>query len=302
MKPVADIELSVECKFNFLLGLFISHSLLDSKLVAQLAVFLQSDVLTPASLECTQKVITHNEGHYTAWYYTRNDAFSPYSLTFLYRSFRRKILFALQADLTGELDFIRQVTSESPKNYQLWQHRQLILQRLSAPELAEADLEETKEILRDDAKNIHCWQYRQWLIEFFQLDRSKEMQFVDELLKEDVYNNSAWNHRAFLFKMAGKGDADSIDWCLSHLTPSTADNECFWNYLDYLLSSSKKSYSAVLETLQSVLGPVEESENWLFWRFVLIFDEQRASEACNKLMHLRPLNHHLWTMLLHSKQ
>lgn len=209
-------------------------------------------------------------------------------------------MFALKADLSQELDFIRQVTKESPKNYQLWQHRQLVLQRLSAPEIAEVDLEETKEVLREDAKNIHCWQYRQWLIEFFQLNRSGELQFVDALLKEDVYNNSAWNHRAFLLRKMEETDS-SIDWCISHLTPETADNECFWNYLAHLLSSSKHSYSAVLETLQRILGPVEASENWLFWRFVLIFDEKRAEEAGNKLMHFRPLNHHLWAMMLQNR-
>ena len=217
----------------------------------------------------------------------------------LARSFRRKILFALHADLTQELDFIRQVTKESPKNYQLWQHRQLILQRLSSPELAEADLEETKEVLQDDAKNIHCWQYRQWLIEFFQLDRKGELSFVDALLAEDVYNNSAWNHRAFLFKSE---NSDSLDWCFGKLTVETADNECCWNYLAALLTDCDKDvYSSVLKRLQSLLGAVEESQNWLFWRFVLIFDRERAQEACNKLMHLRPLGHHLWSMMLQNR-
>ncbi len=67
MKPVADIELDLECKR--LSNLLSPSSILfvDSKLVSQLAVFLQSDVLSPASLECTQQVIAHNEGHYTAW-------------------------------------------------------------------------------------------------------------------------------------------------------------------------------------------------------------------------------------------
>ncbi len=210
-------------------------------------------------------------------------------------------MFALKTDLGQELEFIRQVTSESPKNYQLWQHRQLVLQRLSAPEIGEADLEETRDVLREDAKNIHCWQYRQWLIEFFHLDRSGELQFVDVLLKEDVYNNSAWNHRAFLLPKEGDIDSSSFEWCLSHLTRETADNECFWNYLAHLLSSNKKSYSAVLESLNRILGPVEGSENWLFWRFVLIFDEQRSEEAGSKLMHLRPLNHHLWVMMLQNR-
>ncbi len=206
-------------------------------------------------------------------------------------------MYALQGDLSEELDFIRQVTKENPKNYQLWQHRQLILQRLSAPEIAEADLEETKVVLGEDAKNIHCWQYRQWLIEFFQLDRSSELQFVDALLKVDVYNNSAWNHRAFLLN----GQTDSIEWCISHLTKDTADNECFWNYLAHSLPSSKKSYHAVFETFQTILGAMENSDNWLFWRFVLIFDAQKAEEACHKLMHLRPLSHHLWTMMLQNR-
>lgn len=222
-----------------------------------------------------------------------------------FRSFRRKILYALQADLGAELNFIRQVTAETPKNYQLWQHRQLILQRLSAPEVAEADLEETKGVLLEDAKNIHCWQYRQWLIDFFQLNRDKELCFVDELLAEDVYNNSAWNHRAFLLRnnnSINNNNSECLDWCFSKLTKETADNECFWNYLASLLKGKDQRYSDIFDRLQSILGPLDDSENWLFWRFVLIFsnNQKQTQEACQKLMHLRPLNHHLWSMMLNQ--
>lgn len=258
-------------------------TLLDVKLTEQLAVYLKNDILTPAALECTQKLIALNEGHYTAW------------------SFRRKILFALKAHLEEEMQFIDDFTAETPKNYQLWQHRQVILERLSSPHFALTDLRATRLILTgQDAKNIHCWQYRQWLIGFFGLLNEvleEEYQFVDELLAVDVYNNSAWNHRAFLFSSqhpTGKVSKSEVDWCFAKLTDTTADNECFWNYLFFL---AKPSNPDIWSRLESVLGPVEESDNWLYWRFALLTEQKDSKAAYERLIQLRPLNRSLWLSL-----
>lgn len=258
----------------------------DVKLIEQLAVYLKNDILTPAALECTAKVIALNEGHYTAW------------------SFRRKILFALKAHLPEEMSFINDFTAETPKNYQLWQHRQVILERLSSPDYALTDLRATREVLSGpDAKNIHCWQYRQWLIQFYGLLNDvleEELAFIDELLQADVYNNSAWNHRASLHKLqhsSGKVSKSELDWCFSKLQPQTADNECFWNYLLYLAKHSG-DLDAIWSKLSGILGPLDESDNWLFWRFALLTQRLDSKTACERLIRLRPLNRSLWLSLM----
>lgn len=40
---------------------------LDQNLIIQLGIYVKENVFTEAALQCTQKVIKINEGHYTAW-------------------------------------------------------------------------------------------------------------------------------------------------------------------------------------------------------------------------------------------
>ena len=46
------------------------------------------------------------------------------------RHFRRKLVVALQRDLREELEFVRLMALENPKNYQIWHHRRVIVEML----------------------------------------------------------------------------------------------------------------------------------------------------------------------------
>jgi protein farnesyltransferase/geranylgeranyltransferase type-1 subunit alpha len=82
------------------------------------------------------------------------------------------------------------------KNYQIWNHRQTIIDQLGSPE-GEADF--VDQMLKADSKNYHVWSYRQWLVQRFDLFSDEaELNWVDKMISEDVRNNSAWNHRFFL--------------------------------------------------------------------------------------------------------
>ena len=68
-QPVANIQLDDSCKIERIRR-FISHLWiisLDKSLIVELSVYIKENVLSEAALECTQKVIEINEGHYTAW-------------------------------------------------------------------------------------------------------------------------------------------------------------------------------------------------------------------------------------------
>lgn len=140
------------------------------------------------ALSLTADIIDKNAAHYTVW---------------LYRS---SILLELQSDLRAELAWLDNVALTHQKNYQIWHHRQFLLDKIADPE---GEIRFVNSMFEQDAKNYHVWSYRQWLVRRFGLwegenvvddDGAKrtELQETERMIEEDVRNNSAWNHRFFL--------------------------------------------------------------------------------------------------------
>lgn len=128
------------------------------------------------------------------------------------RQYRYETLIAISAPLEPELVLTNALTKASPKTYQVWHHRQLLLTALRDPT---PELAFNEELLKADSKNYHTWSHRQWLLAHFDQAElwSGELQFVERLLTEDVRNNSAWHHRFFVSfengsKVGTGGDAD----------------------------------------------------------------------------------------------
>jgi len=126
-------------------------------------------------------VIEVNAANYTAWYY------------------RRQVLTAIGADLRKELDYVSELGRENPKNYQIWHHRQSVIERLQD---ASQELAYCAEQIEEDSKNYHAWGYRQWILKTFNL-WANELAYVEELILKDFRNNSAWNHRYFVVSRDG---------------------------------------------------------------------------------------------------
>lgn len=220
------------------------------------------------------------------------------------------MLFALKSSLEEELEFIRAFTIETPKNYQLWQHRQIIMERIGSTEKAAEDLEATKVQLGLDAKNIHCWQYRQWLVRHYNLPLESELKYTDTLLNQDVYNNSAWNHRMFLVKASEEYKCNKEEYIQKEfetimslfLNESIDDNECFWNYLAaLLLDCPSLSIDFLVSNLSELIGSPEVTENYLYLRFLSRFDCENIMTRnliCEKLKELHPINRAFWTSLI----
>lgn len=214
--------------------------------------------------------------------------------------------------LNEELEFIKEITLETPKNYQLWQHRQIIVEKINMEDVFLRDLEDTKVQLSLDAKNIHCWQYRQWIIRRSNDQKyfiDSELKYTDMLLNEDVYNNSAWNHRYFLIKTSEKFCSDLKDYFLlelnrimSYLTISYEDNECFWNYLSAFIQDYPRETieNPLYSKLTELIGSPDDSENYLYLKFMVRFitkDEEKKKKFCEKLKILHPINRVLWASM-----
>jgi protein farnesyltransferase/geranylgeranyltransferase type-1 subunit alpha len=144
-------------------------------------------------LDLTSHIISLNPAHYTVWLY------------------RASTLFALKSSLEDEIAWVNDVAINNQKNYQIWHHRQLLIDNLfpsissdrsKVLELAKSEIDFLTQMFDRDSKNYHVWSYRQYLVRKLSLFPSQcadpsELKSIEKLVDEDVRNNSAWSHRFF---------------------------------------------------------------------------------------------------------
>lgn len=159
---------------------------------------------SPRILHLTSHIISLNPAHYTVWLY------------------RTQTLFALDSDLQRELEWLNEIALANQKNYQIWHHRQLIIDHLYPKEkqntseqddewntktdaLVKKEFAFMNEMLEEDSKNYHVWSHRQWFIrhlDLFSFSHSthinSELDYTHNLITSDLRNNSAYSHRFFL--------------------------------------------------------------------------------------------------------
>ncbi|KAF2262543.1 protein prenylyltransferase [Lojkania enalia] len=175
-------------------------------------------------LGLTEHIIKMNAAHYTVWLY------------------RAKVLEQLGADLRREIAWLNPTALKHLKNYQIWNHRQTIIDKLGSPE---GESEFISTMLEQDSKNYHVWSYRQWLVQRFDLYTDEELKWTENMIEEDVRNNSAWNHRFYL--VVGKKDGQAVpeDAVQRELEYAKAairkapQNQSPWNYLRGILRHNK---------------------------------------------------------------
>ncbi|KOS17051.1 Protein farnesyltransferase/geranylgeranyltransferase type-1 subunit alpha [Escovopsis weberi] len=147
------------------------------------------DEHSPRALRLTETVIGMNPAHYTVWLY------------------RFQIIKALGLPATDEIAWLNEVALDHLKNYQIWNHRQLLLD-FHHPSLAgdpaalrrfaKSELDFATRILEEDTKNYHVWCYRQYLVARLGLFTPAELCATQSMIEDDLRNNSAWSHRFFL--------------------------------------------------------------------------------------------------------
>ena len=86
-----------------------------------------------------------------------------YGLTFD-RLYRSKTISALGKPLEDEIKWLNPTVLKHLKNYQIWHHRQTIIDALGSPD---GEAEFVAQMLEKDEKNYHVWSYRQGLVKRF---------------------------------------------------------------------------------------------------------------------------------------
>jgi protein farnesyltransferase/geranylgeranyltransferase type-1 subunit alpha len=144
---------------------------------------------SPRVLALTSHIISLNPAHYTVWLY------------------RASTLFAIDSSLDEELEWVNEIALDNQKNYQIWHHRQLLIDQLylsikddeaKLKDLEHSEREFMTEMFDADAKNYHVWSYRQYLVRKLGLWNQAEIKSIENLIRNDVRNNSAWSHRFFV--------------------------------------------------------------------------------------------------------
>lgn len=186
------------------------------------------------ALTLTEDLIDLNTAHYTAWLY------------------RAQCLFALKSDLRAELEWLNETALAHQKNYQIWHHRNLIVDKLDN---ADGETDFILKMFELDAKNYHVWSYRQWLVKRFGLWDIGELEFVDSMLDDDIRNNSAWNHRWYIVNgreqegIAGVTEPSirqrEIEYAQAAIRKAP-QNQSPWNYVRGILRKTGLPASALM--------------------------------------------------------
>jgi len=242
----------------------------------------------------TEEMIRYNPANYTAWY------------------FRRICLFELKKPFLSELEFVRDWTERSSKNYQVWYHRRWVVDNIGQDCDEKAMMDDA---IEEDAKNYNAWGYRQWLIKRFDL-WDGEFDFVKKLILEDCRNNSAWNHRRFLVErhpLNLETIINEIEFSI-HWIQQADDNEVTWRYLfSFLRGSSanvkeevdviEQAISKVLQLVKTVLVHNPDNRFALEAKYDILsrqFSWDSASEVLNDLKRSDPVRQRFWEMTRQS--
>ncbi|KAK0282793.1 CAAX geranylgeranyltransferase alpha subunit [Friedmanniomyces endolithicus] len=203
----------------------IAYSADYAETMSYLRALMAANEFSPRALDLTEDLIDMNPAHYTVWLY------------------RAQCLFALDSDLREELEWLSETALAHQKNYQIWHHRNLVVDRLGS---CEGETGFVERMFERDAKNYHVWCYRQWLVRRFGLWEEGELEFTERMLGEDVRNNSAWNHRWFVVNgREGKGRgvedpeirAREVRFA-EEAIGKVAQNQSPWNYLRGIMRRS----------------------------------------------------------------
>jgi protein farnesyltransferase/geranylgeranyltransferase type-1 subunit alpha len=206
-----------------------------------LRAIMAANEMSPRVLNLTADIINMNPAHYTVWF-VQATFWCIQSLT-QGRIYRAQTLRKLKSDLHAELQWLAPLSLKHLKNYQIWHHRQSVIDSLGSWEGEYAFIDE---MMQKDAKNYHVWSYRQWATKRFNLwDDADEMGYVEKLLVEDIRNNSAWNHRWYLVfgrphgePFANKNVVDREVAFAEKAIRLAPQNESPWSYLRALYSKA----------------------------------------------------------------
>ncbi|KHJ49551.1 hypothetical protein D918_00678 [Trichuris suis] len=200
---------------------------------------------------------------------------------------------------------------DTPKNYQLWHHRKVLVETLKDPT---GELDFICSVLREDSKNYHAWQYRTWLVTQFNI-WDGELDYSERMICSDVRNNSAWNYRYFVINSTTGFTESVVDkemqFCFQwiRLVPN---NESAWNYLSgIMVFVTPAGKSMAVEFCKSVQEGSEAYDDTPYNALLFLYDywaekydseksasdKESALEVCKRLKEVDPIRTQYYNFL-----
>lgn len=224
--------------------------------------------------QLTNKVIELNPSNYMGWYIRRLCIDNVSTI-----------------DLKNELEWLDSIMVENQKNYQIWMHRKIIIDKLN-------DGTHERNILNlifeEDSKNFHAWTHKIWVIRRFD-DIEGEFDIIEKMLKDDIKNNSVWNFRFFLVeytklkKNSNNNDIkdiinSEIEYAIDKIK-LCPNNESAYSYLRGFLNKYHFNYADFPNIKISLLELNNNTEICFCLGMLLdIYEQEKNKDECFKIV------------------
>lgn len=233
------------------------------------AIFLSKEISIRV-YELTSMVIDFYPTNYVAWV------------------LRRKCLDKIkEIDPYQELLWLDDLMLENQKNYQIWHHRKLLIEKIN-------DASHEKKVLDDifkyEPKNFHAWTHRIWMIRRFN-NIEGEFDFIDKMLENDIKNNSVWNYRFFLVQFVNNNKLNKdivekeINYAIEKIKLEPI-NECPYCYIRGYITKFGYKYNDFIFVKEELEKIVEKEENDSYGLMLLLdfYEEDKNENKFNGII------------------
>ena len=192
-----------------------------------------------------------------------------------------------EIDPNQELVWLDDIMVENQKNYQIWHHRKLLIEKIN-------DASHEKKILNDvfltEPKNFHAWTHRIWMIRRFN-NVEGEFDFIEDMLKNDIKNNSVWNYRFFLvqFNNNNKLDKETVEKEIKYALNKikiNPNNECPYCYIRGFINKSGFKYNDFSFVKEELEKNVKTKDNNSYGLMLLLdyYEEEKNKEKFEEII------------------
>ena len=233
------------------------------------------------ALNLTTLIVTKNPTDITAWWY------------------RQQVLTHIGYDWNQEMDFLDALLKETPKPYQMWNHRRWLDDRCDTVP------DEEKRLFRIiclDNKNFHAYNFFSWFIKRWGY-QPYFLNFVTDIISLYPTNNSAFNFRFFIVSHEKMDCKQELEYTLNVLEKNT-ENESATTYIRGLLDIDPSLITIVSEKTEE-LSKKSQSKQLLALQYTIARlqnNEKRMLELCDILSEVDPMKKVYWQDLKNSSQ
>ena len=246
----------------------IKYTKREKKLLGIFLGVLQKKEISLRVYNLTSKVIEEFPSNYVAWL------------------LRRKCLNEVkEINALDELNWLDKQIEENQKNYQIWHHRKLLIEKLNDPFHEKKVL---NNIFSTEPKNFHAWSHRIWMIRRFN-NTEGEFDFIEKMLEDDIKNNSVWNYRFFLIQFINNNKIDKniieneIKYAINKIKKCYL-NECPYCYIRGFINKFGYKYDDFLFAKEELEKILKKNKNNSYGLNLLLdyYEEEKNEEKFNE--------------------